>query len=150
MKMKPFRYMDDTYTIIKRAQLQPFTAHINSIHPRIQFTIEEEQNGFLPMLDVKIHRNEDGSLYFTVYRKATHTDQYLAFDSCQPLQHKLGVIRTLKHRAETIVTRKEDLEAEIDHIKKALSISGYPEWTWNQANTTSRPAEKETQPRRPH
>ena len=141
--------MDDTYTIIKRAQLQPFTAHINSIHPRIQFTIEEEQNGVLPMLDVKIHRNEGGSLYFPVYCIATHTDQYLAFDSCQPLQHKLGVIRTLKHRAETIVTRKEDLEAEIDHIKKALSISGYPEWTWNQANTTSRPAQKERNPDAP-
>lgn len=39
-----------------------------------------------------------------VYRKPTHTNQYLRFDSHHPLEHKLGVIRTLHRRENTIPT----------------------------------------------
>ncbi len=60
-----------------------------------------------------------------VYRKPTHTDQYLHFNSHHPLQHKLGVIKTLTHRAQTVVTTEEDKNREMSHIKKALGTCGY-------------------------
>lgn len=41
-----------------------------------------------------------GSLKIEVYRKPTHTDQYLLFDSHHPHEHKLGVIITLHHQAD--------------------------------------------------
>ena len=57
---------------------------------------EEEVDGGIAMLDAKIQKDLSGRLNFTVYRKLTHIDQYLQFSN-QPLQHKLGVIRTLYH-----------------------------------------------------
>ena len=45
-----------------------------------------------------------------VYRKKTHTDQYLNFESHYPLPHKLGVIRTLYDRCDNIVTDPDDVK----------------------------------------
>ena len=101
------RYVDDTIVALDESLLEDFTAHINGIHPSIKFTREEETERSLPMLDAKTTRNSAGELSFTVYRKPTHTDQYLQFSSNQPLSHKLGVIRTLKHRCETICSTEE-------------------------------------------
>ena len=65
-------------------------------------------NGSLPFLDTLIVRRENGSVQLLVYRKKTHTDQYLNFDSHHPLHHKLGVVRTLLDRCETVVTEEGD------------------------------------------
>ncbi|XP_072018528.1 uncharacterized protein [Amphiura filiformis] len=71
------------------------------------------------------------SVYISLYRKSTHTDQYLHFDSNQQLQHKLRVIRTLKHRAHTISFDNETLDKELDHIQQSLSICGYTRQVWD-------------------
>ncbi len=77
---------------------------------------------------------ERGWLTMSVYHKPTHTDQYLNFSSHQPLQHKLGVIRTLTHRAETIITEEKDKDEEKVKIKTALKKCGYPDWAFTVAN----------------
>ena len=119
------------------ALLDDFTAHINAVHPAIRFTREEEEDGRLAVLDAQISRRED-SLTFSVYRKPTHMDQYLQFCSNQPLQHKLGVIRTLAHRCATICRDRESRTQETQHLKKVLSVSGYTKKAWKVA-TGSRP-----------
>ena len=119
------RYVDDTLVALSDALIEEFSDHINSIHPAIKFTREEEDHNTIPILDAKITRDPTGSLSFSVYRKKTHTDQYLQFDSNQPLQHKLGVVRTLNHRCKTICSTKEEEDKEIEHIKQVLSILGY-------------------------
>ena len=75
-----------------------------------------EVNGSIPFLDALIQRKEDGSVKVLVYRKKTHTDQYLNFTSHHPLQHKLGGICTLYDRCENIVTETEDAAKEMEHI----------------------------------
>ena len=72
---------------------------------------------------------------YSVYRKPTHTDQYLAFESHHPLEHKLSVIRTLFHRAETVVTDPADQVSELDHVKSALRKCGYKDWSFKRACT---------------
>jgi hypothetical protein len=37
------------------------------------FTMEKEEDGHLPFLDINIYRKPDGSLGHKVYRKPTHT-----------------------------------------------------------------------------
>ncbi|XP_072033202.1 uncharacterized protein [Amphiura filiformis] len=125
------RYVDDTMVVIKKTDVHDFTKHINSVHDAIKFTVEEESDNCIPMLDTMITRNPNGCLSFGVYRKPTHTDQYLDFASHQPLEHKLGVIRTLTHRAKTICSDQDTLNTELHHVKRALSVCGYTKWAWN-------------------
>ena len=54
-------------------------------------------------------------------RKPTHTDQYLNFSSNHPLQHKLGVIKTLFYHAESVITDPAALENEKHYITQAIS-----------------------------
>ena len=37
------------------------------------------------------------------------------------MEHKMGVIRTLTHRADTIISDSQDKEREMKHLKKVLS-----------------------------
>lgn len=120
------RYVDDTITALPQDQIQGFHDHLNSIEPTIQFTIETEVDGTLPFLDTRVTRHTDGSLSTTVFRKKTHTDRYLDFDSHHPLAHKIAVTRTLLTRADRICTSITDRDAEKRHVSQALSNNGYP------------------------
>ena len=70
----------------------------------------------------------DGTLKLKIYRKATHTDQYLSFSSNHPIEHKLSVIRSLYHRAISVVSEPEDQKVELDYIDSALRKCDYPNW----------------------
>ncbi len=119
-----YRYVDDTWAKLKKTEAEQFFTHINSIDNNIKFTQEpmiNNQLAFLDCLDTKVHR------------KATHTDQYLLFTSHHPLIHKLGVIRTLNYRAQTIVSQESEKEKEKTHIREALAICGYKPWAFHTA-----------------
>ena len=118
--------------------MNEFTDHINSLDNNIKFTREEEGDGTLPFLDTLIVREECGSIKVKVYRKPTHTDQYLYFNSHHPLEHKLTVVRTLTHRAQSVVTDERDRKEEITHVKKALKNCGYGEWTFLRAQSKNK------------
>ena len=74
-------------------------------------------------------RKPDGSVKLLVYRKSTHTDQYLNFHSHHPIHHKLGLVRPLMDRCESLVTEDQDKVNEKKHIQQALTKCGYPKWT---------------------
>ena len=63
--------------------LKDFLAHLNSFDSNFQFTIELEDSGKLPFLDVLIIKNIP-SLDFSIYRRPTHNDRYLHFSSNHP------------------------------------------------------------------
>ena len=131
------RYVDDVLEIIRKGEVDNLTDHLNQTDPSgsIRFTYEQEQNGCIPFLDTLIMRKPDGSVKLCIYRKKTHTDQYLQFASHHPLHQKLGVIRTLLDRSDSIVTEDADRVLEEQHIKKALATCGYPEWTINKVKS---------------
>lgn len=82
---------------IKAQEVEAFTEHIISMDSDIRFTWEDVKEGQLPFVDCTVHVEEVENFNIEVYRKPIHTDQYLLFDSYHPLEHKLGIIGTLKH-----------------------------------------------------
>ena len=136
-----YRFVDDIFCVIKTVFVNEFTDHINRLDNNIKFTREEEEDGTLPFLDTLIVRKECSSIKVRVYRKPTHTDQYLHFNSHHSLEHKLSVVhvRTLTHRAQSVVTDEQDRKEEITHVqKKALKNCGYGEWTFLRAQSTNK------------
>ena len=101
------RYVDDTFVIIDKTELDNFFVFINTIDPDIKFTQESCTDNKLAYLDCQFSVNKDGTLSSSVYRKPTHTDHYLQFESNHPLIHKLGVIRTLNYRANTVINEDD-------------------------------------------
>ena len=142
------RYVDDTFTVLPKGQVQQFHAHLNSIEPTIKFTVEMEQEGSLPFLDTRVIRNSDGSLTTTVFRKKTHSDWYLVFDSHHPLAHKVAVTRTLLTQADWICARVPDTDVEKRRITVALSSNGYPttlvKKSWHPTPHSTPPLELDT------
>ena len=84
------RYVDDIFEVVKRGTTLQLTEHLNSVDATgsIKFTYEEQVDNSLPFLDVKLSKLDSGRLKVQIYRKKTHTDQYLHFDSCHPPHQK--------------------------------------------------------------
>ncbi|VDL87660.1 unnamed protein product [Schistocephalus solidus] len=79
------RYVDYTFVIIKRSEVQAFETLFNSIFLDIQFTMEEEVNNQLPFLDEQGTKLIDGKIRTMIYRKATNTMRILHFRSNYPI-----------------------------------------------------------------
>ena len=120
--------------ISNSSNVQKLTDHINQADKAgsIEFTYEQESDGSLPFLDTLIVRKTDGTIKLQVYRKPTHTDQYLNYQSHHPVHQKLGVVRTLMDRKDHIVTEEEDKINEEKKVEKALKICGYPTWAFEK------------------
>jgi hypothetical protein len=71
-----------------------------------------EENGSIPFLDVRITKRLDATLSQQVYRKPTHTEQYLHVDSHHHPAQKLGVIKTLATRDLKFPTRDISIKKE--------------------------------------
>ena len=147
--------MDDTFIIIKKAHKDSLLKHLNSIDNNIKFTCEESREDVsIPFLDILIVPGKEGRLTTTVYRKPTHTDLYLQWDSHHNIPAKYSVIGTLFHRAKTICSSPQHLQKEEQHLTSALKRCKYPNWALNRIklkNTkeTANKNNRGTKPTRP-
>ena len=68
------RYVDDIFCCFESVTLvQPFFDYLNSRNPNIKFTLEKEQNGILPFLDVKITKMANQRFETSTYYKPSNT-----------------------------------------------------------------------------
>ena len=124
------RFVDDSFSIIKKNAVATFHNTLNSIDPSIQFTLEHENNGRLAFLDTIITR-KDKKLTIDVHRKPTHTDRYLDYHSHHHHKHKTSTAKALIHRALTLPNTEEGRTNELEHVKIALRANNYPPHTVN-------------------
>ncbi len=128
------RYVDDILELVCKNKVDALTEHLNEVDDTgsMKFTDEREKDSQITCLNVLIVRKEDGNVKLLVYRKPSHTDQYLSFNSHHLFHQKLGVIRTLLDRCQNTVTDDKDKEIEEIHITEALQRCGYPRWRFNK------------------
>ena len=119
-------FVDEIYSILKRTHLENVFHHINNLHQIIKFNIEEESNGELAFLDTLLKRN-NGEISVLVYRKPTHTDQYLHYSSHHQTSCRESVVSSLLNKAYSIISNKDDLHKENARIKQVLRENGYQE-----------------------
>ena len=126
-------FVDDTFIIIQRTYKESFLQHCNSIDDNIHFTCEEaDEDGSIAFLDMLITPDENGRLHTSVYRKATHTDQYLHWNSHHAITSKYSVVSTLFHRARTVCSKPVQLQKEEKHLYQSLRRCKYPDWAINR------------------
>ena len=132
------RFVDDTFIIIQRTYKDSFLQHLNSMDDNIHFTCEEaDEDGSIAFLDMLITPDENGRLNTSVYRKATHTDQYLHWDSHHAITSKYSVVGTLFHRARTVCSKPVQLQKEEKHLYQSLRKCKYPDWAINRMKLKS-------------
>ena len=68
----------------------------------------------------------------TVYRKPTHTDRYLDYNSHHQQKRKASTARTLILRALTLRSTEEGRTNKLVHVKNALRTNNYPLRTINK------------------
>ena len=126
--------MDDILEVVKKGSVKKLTEFLNELHDSndIKFTYEVDQGGQLPFPDLLLNKTENGALKLQIYRKLTHTDQYLNFSSYHPIEHKLSVVRTLLERSQCLVTKIEDRKQEDSQVEEAFRTREYPKWTFNK------------------
>ena len=76
--------MDDIFTILDRENIDDFLQHLNNQQPSIHFTMETEKDNKLAFQVTAVLREPDSHLTTSIYKKRTHTDQYLVYDSHHP------------------------------------------------------------------
>ena len=120
------RYVDDVIATVKKDKTEDILQTINSTTEGIKFTKEDEQDNKLAFLDVLLTKTDDGTIETQVYRKKTHTDQILNFNSNHPTQHKVSCIKTLFNRVETHCSTKHAKTQERKYLYSIFTKNNYP------------------------
>ena len=101
-----------------------FLSYLNSLTDDLQYTNTIEypsHDGSLPYMDILIHADKSTS----VYRKPTHTNLYVRYNSCAPSSSKDSVIRSLTRRAP-ILCSPQHLQKELDTVYTTSLPNGHP------------------------
>ena len=121
------RYVDDTWIVLPKDNIEPFCEHINSIENSIQFTVEQEDKSCsLPFLDVLVSRSSPSNFSISLYSKPTCSRKYLAFSSYSPSCHKRAVVSCLSKRAQLFASSSAERDNQLRELADVLNVNGYP------------------------
>ena len=119
------RYVDDIFVLVpENIDLKEKLDQLNAVEERIQFTLETEENGTLPFLDVMIMKRGN-EVKYKVYRKDTNREDYIHYLSAHSDKVKSGIVIGFFLRAYRICSN-EHLNPEIEHIFKSFTSLRYP------------------------
>ena len=120
------RYIDYIFVLFSSPDhADKFREYLSSKHPNIKFSIEKEEDGCLPFLDVNIFREND-KFATNVYRKKTFSGVYTNFKSFVPETYKIGLIKSLLFRCFSLCSDFIKFHHEIDKLKSILHKNSYP------------------------
>ena len=126
------RYVDDTLLLVKPEDIDDVLHQFNNFHRNLEFTVDKFEDCTPHFLDLEIH--PDG---LSIYRKETHTAQFMHFDSFVKWNHKVSWIRSLTSRAVKLCSPNKLID-ELNNIKRFASYNGFPRWVSNKVIRESR------------
>ena len=121
------RYVDDVLAIWTGStrQLNAFLKFLNSIHPKIQFTMEiQSDEASINFLDLTISITNN-ALNFNIFRKPTHTDTVIPASSNHPHKHKHAAFHSMIHRLLHVPLTPTNFNLELNTIKLIATRNGY-------------------------
>ena len=119
------RYVDDVFSLFEsKARCADFHQRLNNLHPALRFTLEEEDNGSLPFVDVRVTKKDTGFVT-SLYRKPTFSGLYTPWDSFSPTQYKINLVRCLTNRILRICSQSV-VQEELATLRKILERNGHP------------------------
>ena len=118
------RYVDDCFLVVDISELHSLKNYFEQ-NSCLKFTYETEINKKIPFLDVNIRRSPN-QLETGIYTKLSTTTECLNYQSICPLRYKIAVIKSLVHRALSVVSSFELLDIEIKRIEQVLVNNGFP------------------------
>ncbi len=131
------RFIDDIF-LIWNSQEGPYDVLLdimNDQHPDIHLTVEEEENGSIPFLDLRIQcpvTVDDVVKHpfsLSIYRKPTHGNRYINFKSAHPFALKRNVLRGLWLQANCLLkNHPKQRSLEIAYLMRTFTseANGYP------------------------
>ena len=121
-----FRYVDDYFFGFEnKEQVKSFLTYMNSQHDNIKFTSEEETNGILNFLDLKI-KHQNGRFTTSTYRKPTYTGLGTNFSSFIPHKYKTNSLQTLIQRAYVTCSDWLSFDHEVKFLTDFFEENNFP------------------------
>ncbi|XP_067138140.1 uncharacterized protein [Centruroides vittatus] len=119
------RYVDDILLAWDGSaeELDKFIQMLTSIYPTIRFTVEEEQNAKISLLDLEICRSPD--LNFSVYHKNNNLPYIIPAAAFQPASFVNSAITSLIRRVLLLPSTQTLIDKELQIINKAVHNAGY-------------------------
>lgn len=122
------RYVDDIFCIINgnETTASNLLNKLNNIHPKINFTLEIENNNKINFLDLTLTNNKTTlKTEFGIYRKPTTTDHVIHNMSNHPHQHKMAAFYSYVHRLLNIPLPPLEYTKEFNTLKQIAYNNGY-------------------------
>ena len=118
------RYVDDICIVWGGSDdnLKDFLLFVNNLHLKITFTLDMENEGKQPYLDLLLVRNHN-KISFEVYRKSSSTDNIIQFTSNSPFSHKFAAFNSFFYRLIKLPLSREAFVKELSIIKQIALFS---------------------------
>ena len=141
-----FRYVNDVHSATRKDQVNKLQEHLNSIDSHIKFTIELPGTDGLPFLGT-LTKPTPNSIESIVYRKPTHTDRYLDYNSNHPISAKLSVISTLSStELNKYVLHLNSLQRKWITFTKSFKTTTTQHSSFNKVNPNKKPTKSQIHP----
>ena len=106
---------------------ESFFQHIDNIDSAIKFILEDMRtDDSMPFLQTLVSSKHNETPNTSVYRKLTHTDQYMYWDNHHYIGVKYSVMETLTNRTKTVPSMPQLLSTEKQLIWEVLTNCKYP------------------------
>ena len=122
------RFVDDTFALLdSRDGALAILGCLNELHPSLHFTMESEDDGQLPFMDVRVRKegNVFTILTIAIYRNRPFTGLYTRLDSYGPTNQKIALVCSLVQRARKICS-PQYLDGEVNTLQSIFEKNGYP------------------------